>query len=107
MGGRLVADTLAGSRAVLSHDQEPARARAAAGRNGRASALAAVAEGLATSDPDRAERLAQSITSPAARALALAAVAKAVGSGVGTGRHGGDWPLRRCAALAKPQLANP
>ena len=46
--------------------------------NGKASALAAVAEGLAATDVNHAERLAQSITTASSRALALAAVAKAL-----------------------------
>ena len=44
----------------------------------KASALAAVVEGMAASDPDRAERLAQAITDPSGRAPALAAAAKAL-----------------------------
>jgi hypothetical protein len=44
----------------------------------KASALAAVAEGLAAIDPEHAEIVAQSITGADSRALALAAVAKAL-----------------------------
>ena len=44
----------------------------------KARALAAVAEALAATDPDRAERIAQSITREKEKALALTAVAKAL-----------------------------
>ena len=44
----------------------------------KAAALAAVAQRLAATDPDRAERLAQAIPSPSLRAPALAAIADAV-----------------------------
>jgi hypothetical protein len=44
----------------------------------KAAALAAVVQGLAATDAERAERLAQVITDPSFRAPALAAAAKAL-----------------------------
>ena len=49
--------------------------------NGKAAALAAVAEGLTATDLNHAERLAQSITTASSRAVALSAVAKALVTG--------------------------
>ena len=48
----------------------------AGGIHGQASALASVAEAVAATDPDRAERIAQSITSEDSKASALVKIAK-------------------------------
>ena len=44
----------------------------------KASALASIAEALAATDPDRAERIAQSITDDSSKARALARIAGAL-----------------------------
>src|SRR5262249_58036536 len=58
--------------------------------NRKASALAAVAEGMAAIDPEHAARIAQSITSASSRAIALAAVAKALAA---SGPGGASQPF--------------